>query len=534
MALSTPALRRCQLTAAVARIVDLTTLVAVSAYLYSRSGAAAVAVFGVVRMAAPAVGTPLVTAAAGRWPPSRPLVSCTLVAAAGSAGTAVLVASDGPLVGIHALAGITGLSLLCLRPLVTALLPSLINRPAELVATNAAAAFIDGSSTLIGPLLAGAALATTGAPAALWLCAALLGAVGALVATLKEEAGRHAFAGPASRGWTRDVLAGLHTLFAGDPVRLIAVLSMGQTFVRGGLNVLVVVLAIGALDIGEGGVGLLLGAIGVGGLLGFPLAVRVARAGQMARAFALALVLWGLPIALVATTTTVGVALALFAIIGVGNAIVDITSDTLLQRLVPRAELARVLGAFDASLYAAMALGAVAAERLLSTFGLTTGLVAMGLVLPVLAALTWGWLHATDAQLRHRDADVALLQVHGIFSPMAMATVDHLVRYMDRESFAVGEVIIAKGDVGDRFYLIEAGAVEIVDDGERLAVLGPGDAFGEMALLHDLPRSATAIAGSPVQARSLRRRDFLMALTAHDRSHEVARKLADDRQAQKG
>lgn len=508
----------------------MATLVVVSTALYTRSGPTAVALFGVVRTAAPALGTPVVTALAGRWSPRLPLAACAAVAAVGSAATALLLAADGPLVTILAAAACTGVALLSMRPLVTALLPTLVTRPAELVASNAATALVDGTSTLLGPLLAAGALATFGAPAALWACAAVLGAAAAFVVTM-PHVGRPHDPTAATDHWLRDLAAGLHVLGANRAVHRVTILSAAQTFVRGAVNVLVVVLAITTLGIGDGGVGLLLAAIGVGGLLGFPLAVRSARTDRMARAFAVGLVLWGLPVALVAGVTAPATALVLFAVIGVGNTLVDIASDTLLQRLLRHGELPRALGAFDAVLYAAMAAGAVAAERLLDALGLEVALVVTGLVLPSMAAGAWWGLHRLDRQLRRRDVDVAMLQLHGMFTPLVMATVDHLARSMDHEAFADGEVILRKGDVGDRFLLIEEGAVEILDDGARLAVLGPGDGFGEMALLDDVPRNATAVARSAVRVRSLTRADFLGALASHHRSEAAARELAAERRA---
>lgn len=530
MAFSTHALRTCQMTAATARLVDMAVLVAVSAALYGRHGAAAVAVFGVVRTAAPAVGTPLVTAASTRWEPRTALAVCAGTAGAGTAALGLVLATDGSVVLVHLLGGLTGVALLCLRPLVTSLLPSLITRPAELVASNAASALVDGASALAGPLLAGAALATLGAPAALAGCTVALAAATAAVATVRV-------ARPVPTGarreshWSRQALAASWTLVTHRGVRLVVGLAAAQTFVRGALNVLVVVMAVTALGMGDGGIGLLLGAVGVGSLLGLPVAVRWTRPGRLGRSFAWAVLLWGAPIALVAGATDPTVALLLLVVVGVGNAMVDIASDSLLQRLVPADDLPRVLGAFDAALLAAMALGSLFAERLLVLAGLVPALVATGLLLPVLAGVTWPRLHRLDRRLAVHDTDVALLQLHGIFAPLVVSAVDHLTRVMGREHHEPGGVIIRKGELGDRFLVVEQGTVEIVDDGRVLAVLGPGEGFGEMSLLDDVPRNATARAVTPVRLRSLRREDFLAALTHHDHARTAAHQIADGRRS---
>jgi predicted MFS family arabinose efflux permease len=476
-----------------------------------------------VRALAPAVGVPFVTTAAGRSSIRTWLLGSSGVTVVGTAALAAVVSGDGPVVVIYAATAINAVAVCCVRPLVTALMPTLITRPAELVATNAAAAMVDGISSVAGPVVAGVALATLGSAPALWIAALLAVAAAAVVTVFQTEDDGGHHARPSS------AFAGFREMASSESVPLVVVLSVAQTFVRGALNVLVVVYAVESLDLRSGGVGLLLGAIGVGGLIGFPVAVRVVGAGALGRSLAVALVLWGAPIAISAAVDHGFVAVLLFAVIGLGNSMVDISSDTLLQRLVPRGSLASVAGTFDSALYAGMGLGAIVAERLLNAFGIATALTATGLLLPALALLTWRRLRNTDHVLRGRNADIALLQIHGIFSPVVMSTVDHLARAMAREAYGAGDVIMRKGDAGDRFLVIETGEVEIRDDHGVVAVLGPGDGFGELSLLRDIPRTATAIAASDVVARSLRRDDFLTGVSSHRSAEEAAAALADER-----
>ncbi len=529
-AVSTPALRRCQLAPAVARLVDMAALVAVSVHLYSTADPSWVAAFVAVRTLAPALGTPLVMAAAGRRSGATALAVAAGTATLSFATTAVVVSAGGSPLAIVVLGGVAGIALYCLRPLTIALLPCHIGSPSQLVATNSMAALLDNASTLGGPLLAAAATATVGAPAALWACTGLL-AIAAI--TTRGIGGPRRPTVVGGGGGARDVaaeaVAGLRTLTGCAHLRLIASLSVAQTFVRGAVSVLVVSLAIDRLDMGEGGVGVLLGAIGVGGMVGLPVAVRVADAGRLGRSLGLALVLWGTPIALLATTDLAWAAVLLFAVVGIGNDLVDISSDTLLQRLVPKRSLSAALGAFDAVLYAGMGLGAIAAQALATRFGVEGAIVAVGVFLPALALLAWLPLTRMDAAVRSQDDDVALLRVHGIFTPMVMSTIDHLAETMRHEVHEAGATIIRKGDVGDRFFLIERGTVEIVDEDEHLALLGPGDVFGEMALLDDVPRNATALADTDVVVRSVDREAFLVAVRSHGASHDEARRLADSR-----
>ena len=86
--------------------------------------------------------------------------------------------------------------------------------------------------------------------------------------------------------------------------------------------------------------------------------------------------------------------------------------------------------------------------------------------------------------------------------------------------FRAGETIFAAGDAGDGLYVIESGRVRIAavvdhDEARSLATIGPGDFFGEMAVLDDAPRSATAIAETDTKAFYLSRDELLRLLTRH-------------------
>jgi CRP-like cAMP-binding protein/Zn-dependent protease len=88
---------------------------------------------------------------------------------------------------------------------------------------------------------------------------------------------------------------------------------------------------------------------------------------------------------------------------------------------------------------------------------------------------------------------------------------DELTELIDRGSWiniAPGETVIEQGDVGDAFYAIRSGQVEVERDGEVVGALGAGKFFGEVALLLDVPRTATVRARTPVRAYRLDRPGF--------------------------
>jgi len=117
------------------------------------------------------------------------------------------------------------------------------------------------------------------------------------------------------------------------------------------------------------------------------------------------------------------------------------------------------------------------------------------------------------AQAQDAGVEVARLQQIPLFIELDPALLAACAKRFSLERHAAGEVIIGQGDIGDKLYLIVQGQVEVLaaDTGGRqrlLAVLWAGDHFGEMALLYDMPRTATVRARTPVQLYSLSKEDF--------------------------
>jgi len=117
---------------------------------------------------------------------------------------------------------------------------------------------------------------------------------------------------------------------------------------------------------------------------------------------------------------------------------------------------------------------------------------------------------------------LGLLRSNAIFAPLPEATLEELAAHVEERPFTALETIFDQGDEGDRFYLVESGQIEIMVDGRPARVLGPGDAFGEIALLRDVPRTAGARATSDGVLLSLDRDAFVPAVTGFAASSDVA------------
>jgi len=104
-----------------------------------------------------------------------------------------------------------------------------------------------------------------------------------------------------------------------------------------------------------------------------------------------------------------------------------------------------------------------------------------------------------------------------------------LARNLVPISVPKGSAVITQGETGDRFYAILEGTVEVLVDGRPLTTLGPGGSFGEIALIRDLPRTATVIAKAESVLLALDRDEFLRAIVGHEDTSDAAHGLATER-----
>ena len=257
------------------------------------------------------------------------------------------------------------------------------------------------------------------------------------------------------------------------------------------------------------GVGTLMTAVGVGAVLGSLAASLLVGTRRLGAWFAVGVTLWGLPIALVGVVPRDAAALGLLALVGVGNALIDVAGFTLLGRMAPDEVLARVFGVLESLVAVSIGIGAVVASWAVEAWGPRPALVAIGLVCPVLAAASWWRLRALDRTVGVHDEDVGLLQRVPMLRPLPLPSVEQLARGLEPVDVAAGEVVFRQGDVGDRYYVVESGEVEVVGDGRVVATLGPGEGFGEIALLRRTRRTATVVARSDVRLRALLSDRFL-------------------------
>jgi MFS family permease len=506
-------LRRVELAWGASVAAEWANFVALGVFAYDVGGTLGVGLAGLVRLLPAALVAPFAALVGDRFRRERFLVAISAGGCVALAGSAAVYFVDRNEYVIFALASIFGLSSTLLRPALQALLPSLARTPEELIASNGATSTIEGLATLVGPLVAGVLIAATNPGVVFVLAGTALLAAALFFARVHVEGRMLMAAASGAQSLRRALLAGYHTVLHARKARLVVGLMVAQTFVRGCLNVLIVVTAFRVLHAGPGAVGYMTAAIGVGGLVGaFAALTLVGR--RLAAPFGLALVVWGLPIALVAPRPYLALALVLLALVGAANSVEDVAGFTLLQRVVPDELLTRVLGVVWGLAMGALALGSISAPAVVSAIGPRPALVVVGAILPVLTLVTWRGLLDIDRSVGAPAEELEVIEGVPMFAPLSIAAKEHLAATLTPLSIAAGEVVIRAGDVGDRFYIVRHGDLEVVAPGVH-ATAGDGDYFGEIALIRDVPRTATITALADSRLYAMDRNDFLAAVTSH-------------------
>lgn len=528
-AFGTGDLRRLQFGWAASSVGSWAFMVVLAVYAYDVGGASAVGVAALVRLLPAAFAAPITSLLADRSSRRDVMVWATLLRAASLALVATAVAVGAPFALVLALGACFTIASTAIKPAQAALLPTLARTPEQLAAANAVWSGIDNAGFLIGAVLGGSLIAATSPELAFAVTAADFVLAALLIHRIPHDPRpAHREPLPGAR-LVREARSGLDTVRAEPRLRLLVSFLAATTFLEGAIDVLVVIAALELLDMGASGVGWLNAAWGVGGLLGGAIALGVLRRGRIARGLGGGCALAGLALGLIASWPRPGVAIALLIVLGVGYAWVEVAGLTLMQRLVSDEVLARVFGVVESTYVASTGLGSVLAPVAVAALGIKGALVAIAACLPLLAAVSWTRLARFEATTPIPERQFALLRSCSLFAPLPLATVENLAARLVPVPVVRGQEVIRQGGVGDRFYVIADGHVAVDCDGEPRRTEGPGEFFGEIALLRDTPRTATVHATEPGLLYALEREHFISGVTANPRSLIAAEGIIETR-----
>ena len=505
-------------------LAEWATWIAILVYAFNRGGAAETGIAALIQLAPSAVVAPLAASLGDRMRRERALLIAYLVQVAAMAVTGGLLLADAPAWIVYLGAAVAASSITLTRPIQAAILPSLSRTPSELTAANVAAGGIATAAMLVGPALAGLALALTGS-ATIFLAAALVELLSAvLVRGIHPIASDPVQESPTAR-WRSaipDAVDGLSVLLRERQPR--AVLSvLGATAIMwGALDVFIVVLALDVLALGESGVGFLNAALGAGGLLGAALSVSLVGRRGLAGPLGLGVLLWAVPLGAIGLISSVPAAASMLAVAGIGRVVMDVSAVTLLQRATNSRMLARMFGVLEGVHMASLAIGSIVAPLLIALTGERGAFLLAATAMLLAAAVAWPTMRQLDDAAVARPREVAMLRSIPMFAPLGAPAIERLAAAMVPVHAHSGSAVVRQGDPGDHFYIITDGQVAVSIDGHRVREEGPGESFGEIALLRNVPRTATVEALVATELIALDRTTFLEAVTGQPASIQAA------------
>jgi MFS family permease len=503
--------------------------ISLGVYGFEYGGAVAVGVVAAVRLMPGALASPLAGLLGDRYPRRDVLVGSGLAITAVLAAAGAAAAFDAS-IAVFVLAGVFTVAVSGYVPAEAALMPALARTPQELSAANVAHSAMDNCGFLIAAATTGVLLATTTPMVVFGVAAAI-----ALLTTLwlagieRDERPSYVADGADAAGLLRQSAFGFRTLMEHPGLRLLGATLVVLVLFEGTAEVLVVIMALELLHLSEGSVGFLNASFGIGALVGGAALSLLLDRGRLAAGLAVGSLVLGLATALPAAWPVPVAAYAGWIGAGLGYTVVDVAAKTLLQRLGSDETLSRVVGSLESARLAAMAIGSIGASVLVELLGIRGALVALAVLVPLFVAVFWTRLRAFEVGAPVAEGPFRLLRESSIFAPLPVATLERISHDLVAVGAPAGEDVITQGDPGDRFYLIEAGEVEVFEDGVFRRTEGPGESFGEIALLREVPRTATVRTKSPCRLLALERDQFIGAVTGHQRSHQVAHTVVDSR-----
>jgi MFS family permease len=468
-----------------------------------------------------------------RWDRRRVMIVADLVRAGLMAALAVVAATHAPVGVALVLVFLSSAASTTFEPAAEATIPSVVTEN-DLAPANAALGTIENAAIAVGPAIGGILILLGPVYLAFGFNGLSFLASAACVSALSVRSPIAVEAEGTSL--RRRILDGVRTMSGSPGVGVIVLLICGAAFIYGEEIVLLALVSDELLGIGSEGVGFLLAAIGVGGILAAGITSRLAEHPRPGQGIALATVALGAPLVALAWTRVPVVAYIIMAASGAGGIASEVVAITMLQRLVPENFLARVFGLLSSLAVAGMIAGSLVAPALVTVFGLETTLIVTGSLLPVLVALSFPRLQnlekKTSVVTRDLQPIVDTLRGLGIFEGAPVQTLELLARGIGYVHVKPGQIVIREGDSPDHLYVVRTGTLDVystrggVQPAMKVNSLTEGDYFGEIGLVNRVPRTATVEAASEVDLYRIEGENFIQAVGHTPVSRVLVRDIA--------
>ena len=542
-------LRRLELAYLAFIVIELGTWIAVLVYANEATGPASIGIVAVAQLVPSAIFAPLGASLADRYRRERVLAVGYGAIGLAVAATGLAMLLGAPPLVVYACAIVAATVVTVPRPIQSSLMPEFAETPEELTSANAVNSIFEAWGGLVGPLAAGLLMAVTGTGAVFLAAAGVAAAAMFLVLGVRTTRDRGGSSGdaptsgppstgpggsaPAAETLVYDppdtpgrLLDGVRSVLGNRDTLVIVALLACHFLAIGALDVLIVVLATDALDAGGSGAGYLNAALGLGAVVGGATTLALAGSGRLTAWLAAGAAVVGLGVGLLGTEPGFSASLALLVVTGLGGAIFDIAGRTFLQRVAPRAILAGAFGLVEGFAMAGMAAGSLVAGVAYEIVGLVGAMFVTAALVPVAVLAAWFRLSRLEAGLDVPARQVAVLRALQLFALVPAPAVEAAARRLNRLAVPAGATIIREGEPGDRFYIVDSGTVQVLQQGRPIRSLGPGQSFGQIALLRDVPRTATVVAMTDVELWVLDRDAFLFAVAGSSRAAAASHNLA--------
>ena len=481
-------------------------------WAFDVGGAGLAGLAALVQLVPAAFLAPAIASVGDRMPRGTALVLAYGLIAVSCLLTMVALRLDAPGGVVIAASAAATTAIAVVRPIHFAALPQLAATPDELVSGNSLSSVADGSFRFLGPVAAGVVVTTLGYWQGFWIATLLCLAAAGLCTRL--ELLSPVIDDEDEVGGLRVALEGIRTLW-GDWGSLAPLLVMTVDFVvTGALDVLGVAYAQDVLGLAATGAGLLIGSLGVGGLVGAVMGASLSRGRRLAPVVVVGGTVEGCAFAAVALVGLLTPAMVLLATAGTAGAVMIVSGRTLLQRATDDRVLARVFAIQESTTLLGTALGAILAPLVIDWFGPRVAFVPIGLGCALVALTGVVFIRRLDARADYRPEETRLLRGVPFLSVLPEFDIERLAQNSRWDVVLPGAVVISQGEAGRAFYVVAEGEFAVTVDGVRRPfTLGAGTGFGEIALLHAVPRTATITALTAGRLLVIDVSDFLASVT---------------------
>jgi MFS family permease len=523
-------LRREALALALFRLAEFGPWVAMLVYAYAQGGATATGLVSLGLLVPTALSAPFGGPLIDRFGASRVLLAAYVTQALVMGATAVALLAGAPSPLVYALGALTAMALTVTHPAHAVVSPGIARTTEQLVALNAVTGWILSLGLVLAPALAGVILGLS-SPGAVYAAGAVcLVAAAVLVVPLRDLVPPLAFDDELPpEGTLRQLEEGARGLARPGPSREIVIVLVATFLMIGAFDVLAVALAVGTLGIGGSGAGYLTAIHGAGAVAGAMLSFVVVSRARLVPLMIVAALVGAAAFLLLGLRTTLGAAFAVAAVSGISRSMLEVTGQTLLQRVTSTAMLARVFAFKEGLAMGAWGVGSVLVPVAIAFAGITGALICTGAIVPVVVLLRLRPLLRVDSAVEVPVVTVALLRSLEVFRVLPVPALEGIAHTARRAVFPAGAAIVREGESGDCYYAIADGSVEVTREGVSLRTLGRGEGFGEIALLHNVSRTATVSALTAATLVEIDREAFLVAVTGHGHTRQRAELGASNR-----